>query len=161
MEVSCSSVVFFGPLAIHSPNDRTLFRTPVWKNRLALLGCRNSGAGEEQGGRRGGKNSGKQGRSFAREEEVCAREVNWEQSLFMTGTDFPREEGSTSSSPLPRFPTPVPEKLQSGETTTVCVHSHMSHHGYSHLACKPAEPWGACPPHPLRHYPQKPAPGAQ
>ena len=41
----------------------------------------------------------------ARDEEVCARKVDWEQSLFMTKTDFPKGEGSTSTSPLPRFPT--------------------------------------------------------
>jgi len=45
----------------------------------------------------------------AREEDGCARKVDWEQSLFTTRTDFPKGEGSTNTSPRPRFPTPVLE----------------------------------------------------
>jgi len=58
----------------------------------------------------------------AREEKVCAHRVDWEQSLFVTRTDFPWGEGSTSTFPLPRFPTLTLERLLSGGTTTTCVH---------------------------------------
>jgi len=43
----------------HTLNDRTRVRTPVLKNGLTLLSGKKSITGEEQGGRRRIKNSGK------------------------------------------------------------------------------------------------------
>ena len=57
----------------------------------------------------GSNTVGKEEEAFAREEEGCARKVDWGQSLFTTRTDFPKQEGSTSTSPLPRYPTPALE----------------------------------------------------
>jgi len=108
------------------------------------------------------KTVGNEEEACARKEEVCARKVDWEQSLFMTRTEFPKGEGSTSTSPLPRFPTPGLEWQQSDETTTVYVHPHMCPHEYSYWGRTPTKPWVACPLRPLRHYPpQKPARAAQ
>ena len=97
----------------------------------------------------------------AREDEVCARKVDWEQSLFMTRTDFLKGEGSTSTSPLLRFPTPVLEWQQSDEPTTEYVHPHVCPHEYRNLWRPPTKPWVACPLRLLRHYPQKPTRTAQ
>jgi len=64
---------------------------------------------KNRAGDAGSKTVGDEVEVRVREEDGCARKVDLEQSLFMTRTDFPKGEGSTNTSPRPRFPTPALE----------------------------------------------------